>query len=52
MISAFRTEERFGWHQHDATLFHETERSFLPDYEANLVIALGSLSGTDASALA
>jgi SAM-dependent methyltransferase len=37
MISAFRTGAGFGWHQHDAALFHGTERFFRPGYAANLV---------------
>jgi SAM-dependent methyltransferase len=37
IISAFRTGVGFGWHQHDASLFHGTERFFRPGYAANLV---------------
>ena len=37
MISAFRTGEGYGWHQHDAALFHGTERFFRPGYADNLV---------------
>src|SRR5258708_27645393 len=37
MILAFRTGAGFGWHQHDAALFHGTERFFRPGYAANLV---------------
>src|SRR3984893_7436274 len=37
MILAFRTGAGFGWHPHDAALFHGTERFFRPGYAANLV---------------
>ncbi len=37
MISAFRTGLGLGWHEHDAALFHGTERFFRPGYAANLV---------------
>jgi SAM-dependent methyltransferase len=37
MILAFCTGAGFGWHQHDAALFHGTERFFRPGYAANLV---------------
>ncbi|HMN78856.1 MAG TPA: class I SAM-dependent methyltransferase [Burkholderiaceae bacterium] len=37
MIAAFRTGLGLGWHEHDASLFHGTERFFRPGYAANLV---------------
>ena len=37
MISAFRTGLGLGWHEHDAALFHGTERFFRLGYAANLV---------------
>jgi 2-polyprenyl-3-methyl-5-hydroxy-6-metoxy-1,4-benzoquinol methylase len=37
MIDAFRTGKGVGWHEHDAALFHGTERFFRPGYAANLV---------------
>ena len=37
MIAAFRTGLGLGWHEHDAALFHGTERFFRPGYAANLV---------------
>jgi 2-polyprenyl-3-methyl-5-hydroxy-6-metoxy-1,4-benzoquinol methylase len=37
MIEAFRTGKGLGWHEHDAALFHGTERFFRPGYAANLV---------------
>src|SRR4051812_19038494 len=37
MISAFRTGLGLGWHEHDAALFHGTERFFRPGYAAHLV---------------
>ena len=37
MIDAFRTGCGVGWHEHDAALFHGTERFFRPGYAANLV---------------
>jgi SAM-dependent methyltransferase len=37
MIDAFRTGKGYGWHEHDAALFHGTERFFRPGYAANLV---------------
>lgn len=35
--AAFRTGDGVGWHEHDHTLFHGTERFFRPGYVANLV---------------
>jgi 2-polyprenyl-3-methyl-5-hydroxy-6-metoxy-1,4-benzoquinol methylase len=37
MLEAFRTGKGLGWHEHDAALFHGTERFFRPGYAANLV---------------
>ncbi len=37
MMQAFRTGLGLGWHEHDAALFHGTERFFRPGYAANLV---------------
>lgn len=37
MLDAFRTGTGLGWHEHDAALFHGTERFFRPGYAANLV---------------
>ena len=38
-VEAFRTGKGVGWHEHDALLFHGTERFFRPGYAANLVDA-------------
>jgi 2-polyprenyl-3-methyl-5-hydroxy-6-metoxy-1,4-benzoquinol methylase len=37
IADAFRTGAGLGWHEHDAQLFHGTERFFRPGYAANLV---------------
>jgi 2-polyprenyl-3-methyl-5-hydroxy-6-metoxy-1,4-benzoquinol methylase len=37
ITEAFRTGAGVGWHEHDAALFHGTERFFRPSYAANLV---------------
>ena len=37
MVQAMRTGLGVGWHEHDASLFHGTERFFRPGYAANLV---------------
>ncbi len=37
IIDAFKTGRGLGWHEHDAVLFHGTERFFRPGYAANLV---------------
>jgi SAM-dependent methyltransferase len=37
VMNGFRTGEGVGWHEHDADLFHGTERFFRPGYNANLV---------------
>lgn len=48
IAQALRTGLGLGWHEHDAALFHGTERFFRPGYAANLVSGwLPALSGTD-----
>ncbi len=37
IMEAFKTGKGLGWHEHDAALFHGTERFFRPGYVANLV---------------
>ena len=37
MVQAMRTGLGVGWHEHDAALFHGTERFFRPGYAANLL---------------
>lgn len=37
MTQAMKTGLGLGWHEHDASLFHGTERFFRPGYAANLV---------------
>ncbi|MES2073035.1 MAG: class I SAM-dependent methyltransferase [Pseudomonadota bacterium] len=37
VAKAFQTGLGLGWHEHDASLFHGTERFFRPGYAANLV---------------
>jgi SAM-dependent methyltransferase len=37
MVQAMRTGLGVGWHEHDAALFHGTERFFRPGYVANLL---------------
>ncbi len=37
IAQAMRTGVGLGWHEHDAALFHGTERFFRPGYVANLV---------------
>ena len=49
MMQAMRTGLGLGWHEHDASLFHGTERFFRPGYAANLVsIWIPALEGVDA----
>ncbi|HEX5094369.1 MAG TPA: class I SAM-dependent methyltransferase [Acidimicrobiia bacterium] len=36
-VDAFRTGRGVGWHEHDARLFHGTERFFRPGYKSFLV---------------
>ena len=50
LAEAFRTGEGVGWHEHDAGLFHGTERFFRPNYAANLVDNwIPALDGVDAT---
>src|SRR5688500_15563493 len=37
IAEAFKSGKGLGWHEHDAALFHGTERFFRPGYAANLV---------------
>ncbi|TBR37069.1 MULTISPECIES: class I SAM-dependent methyltransferase [Dyella] len=49
LIRAFRTGEGYGWHQHDAWLFHGTEKFFRPGYAAHLVAEwIPALDGMEA----
>ncbi|MFN2626076.1 MAG: class I SAM-dependent methyltransferase [Mycobacteriales bacterium] len=49
LIAAFRSGGALGWHEHDTSLFHGTERFFRPGYAANLVSAwIPALDGIDA----
>lgn len=48
MVEAFKTGKGLGWHEHDAALFHGTERFFRPGYSANLVSSwIPALDGVD-----
>ena len=49
MAQAMRTGLGVGWHEHDASLFHGTERFFRPGYAANLVTSwIPALEGMEA----
>jgi len=49
ITEAFRTGAGVGWHEHDAGLFHGTERFFRPNYTANLVDSwIPAMDGVDA----
>ncbi len=49
LIEAFRTGAGLGWHEHDAELFHGTERFFRPGYAAHLVSTwIPALQGVEA----
>ena len=49
IAQALRTGTGLGWHEHDVSLFHGTERFFRPGYAANLVGSwLPALEGVDA----
>ena len=49
MAQALRTGSGLGWHEHDAALFHGTERFFRPGYAAHLATEwLPALDGVDA----
>lgn len=37
ITESFKTGRGFGWHEHDAALFHGTERFFRPGYNAHLI---------------
>ena len=48
IAEAFRTGQGVGWHEHDAGLFHGTERFFRPNYAAHLVSAwIPALEGVE-----
>lgn len=50
MVSAFQTGLGLGWHEHDVSLFHGTERFFRPGYAANLVSSwIPALDGAEAA---
>jgi SAM-dependent methyltransferase len=49
MAKAMQTGLGLGWHEHDASLFHGTERFFRPGYAANLVTSwIPALEGVEA----
>ena len=49
MTERLRSGSGFGWHEHDASLFHGWERFFRPGYAANLVSSwLPALEGVEA----
>jgi hypothetical protein len=49
ITEAFRTGAGMGWHEHDAGLFHGTEKFFRPGYVANLVSSwIPALEGVEA----
>ena len=49
ITEALKTGTGLGWHEHDAALFHGTERFFRPGYAANLVGTwLPALNGVEA----
>ena len=49
MTQAFRTGLGLGWHEHDVSLFHGTERFLRPGYAANLVAGwIPALDGIEA----
>lgn len=49
MMQVMRTGLGMGWHEHDASLFHGTERFFRPGYAANLVSSwIPALDGVEA----
>jgi 2-polyprenyl-3-methyl-5-hydroxy-6-metoxy-1,4-benzoquinol methylase len=48
MLKTFKTGLGVGWHEHDASLFHGTERFFRPGYAAYLVDAwIPALTGVE-----
>jgi SAM-dependent methyltransferase len=49
MTQAMRTGLGIGWHEHDPSLFHGTERFFRPGYAANLATSwIPALEGVEA----
>lgn len=49
MAKAMQTGLGLGWHEHDAALFHGTERFFRPGYAANLASSwIPALDGVEA----
>jgi 2-polyprenyl-3-methyl-5-hydroxy-6-metoxy-1,4-benzoquinol methylase len=53
MMQAMRTGLGMGWHEHDASLFHGTERFFRPGYAANLVSRwIPALDGAESKLIA
>jgi 2-polyprenyl-3-methyl-5-hydroxy-6-metoxy-1,4-benzoquinol methylase len=53
MMQAMRTGFGMGWHEHDASLFHGTERFFRPGYAANLVSSwIPALDGAESKLIA
>jgi SAM-dependent methyltransferase len=52
-MQAMRTGLGMGWHEHDASLFHGTERFFRPGYAANLVSSwIPALDGAESKLIA
>ncbi len=50
LAEAFRTGEGVGWHEHDVDLFDATERSWRPQYAANLADNwIPALDGVDST---
>ncbi|NMO49731.1 methyltransferase domain-containing protein [Actinoplanes sp. TBRC 11911] len=50
LVTAFRTGEGVGWHEHHADLYEGTERFFRPGYLANLVDAwIPAMDGVEAA---
>src|SRR5918999_3744060 len=48
ITEAFRTGAGLGWHEHDAGVFHGTERFFRPAYAANLITSwIPALDGVE-----
>jgi SAM-dependent methyltransferase len=53
LVEAFRTGAGVGWHEHDAGLFHGTERFFRPGYAVHLTGSwIPALEGVEAKLLA
>ena len=49
VADAFRGGHGVGWHEHNADVFHGTERFFRPGYNANLVSSSGCPPATASS---